>query len=294
MTKVKNAVILAAGYSSRFVPLCFDIPKGLLIVKGETLIERQIQQLKELDINDICIVTGAYAEQFAFLEKKHHVRLIFNSDYKTKNNFASLYVAKEFLSDTLVSSSDLFFTENIFQNEFENPYYASVYINGVTNQRCLTLDENDKIIATKYNGSDMWITFGGHAVLSADISDKLLHYMSLAYSQPECANKYWVDFQDEHLSEMPMYIKRLKQTDIVEFNTLKALQDFDTSFCAVKQSPTMQYIVNALGAKNERDLTNIIPIKTGNTAIGWCWRYKDEQYEYLNGIVKKIKGDSHV
>lgn len=95
MTKVKNAVILAAGYSSRFVPLCFDIPKGLLIVKGETLIERQIQQLKELDINDICIVTGAYAEQFAFLEKKHHVRLIFNSDYKTKNNFASLYVAKE-------------------------------------------------------------------------------------------------------------------------------------------------------------------------------------------------------
>lgn len=115
MTKVKNAVILAAGYSSRFVPLCFDIPKGLLIVKGETLIERQIQQLKELDINDICIVTGAYAEQFAFLEKKHHVRLIFNSDYKTKNNFASLYVAKEFLSDTLVSSSDLFLQKTYFR-----------------------------------------------------------------------------------------------------------------------------------------------------------------------------------
>ena len=44
--KVDNAVIMAAGLSSRFVPLSLEKPKGLLTVKGEILIERQIKQLK--------------------------------------------------------------------------------------------------------------------------------------------------------------------------------------------------------------------------------------------------------
>ena len=41
MTK-RNAIIMAAGTSSRFVPLSVERPKGLLEVKGEVLIERQI------------------------------------------------------------------------------------------------------------------------------------------------------------------------------------------------------------------------------------------------------------
>lgn len=32
MPRVDNAVILAAGFSSRFVPICFDKPKALLPV----------------------------------------------------------------------------------------------------------------------------------------------------------------------------------------------------------------------------------------------------------------------
>ena len=44
--RVDNAVILAAGASTRFIPLSLEQPKGLFEVKGEKLIERQIQQLK--------------------------------------------------------------------------------------------------------------------------------------------------------------------------------------------------------------------------------------------------------
>ena len=40
----RNAIILAAGTSSRFVPISFEIPKSLLKVRGEILIERQIKQ----------------------------------------------------------------------------------------------------------------------------------------------------------------------------------------------------------------------------------------------------------
>ena len=45
-----NAIIMAAGMSSRFAPLSYERPKGLLKVKGEVLIERQIRQLQEAGV----------------------------------------------------------------------------------------------------------------------------------------------------------------------------------------------------------------------------------------------------
>ena len=56
--KVDNAIIMAAGMSSRFVPLSFEKPKGLLVVKDEVLIERQIRQLLEAGIRQIILVLG--------------------------------------------------------------------------------------------------------------------------------------------------------------------------------------------------------------------------------------------
>ena len=42
--KVDNAVIMAAGESKRCRPLSDILPKGLFVVKGEVLIERQIDR----------------------------------------------------------------------------------------------------------------------------------------------------------------------------------------------------------------------------------------------------------
>ena len=44
--KPRNAVILAAGYGMRMVPINVEVPKGLLEIKGEPLIERLICQLQ--------------------------------------------------------------------------------------------------------------------------------------------------------------------------------------------------------------------------------------------------------
>ena len=51
----RNAIIIAAGTSSRFVPLSYEKPKGLVDVKSEVLIERQIRQLHEAGVNDVTI-----------------------------------------------------------------------------------------------------------------------------------------------------------------------------------------------------------------------------------------------
>ena len=277
--KVDNAVILAAGFSSRFVPVCFDIPKGLIPLRGETLIERQIRQLKDVGIYDITVVTGALAEKFDFLAEKHGVRLIYNKDFATKNNFASIYAARDYLGDTVISSSDLFFTRNIFQCSSEHAYYASIFVKGETKQRSLTLDGNDKIIRTCYGGRDTWITFGGQARFSKEISHKLIDCIAPVYDDPRFANKYWVDFQDEHLDSMPMYIKRLEASDIVEFNSLQALREFDTSYRSIAVSPTMRLICERHNA-DENELRDFKPIKDGNASVGCTYNFNNEKFEY--------------
>lgn len=63
--KVDNAVIMAAGMSSRFAPLSYEKPKGLMLVKGEILIEREIKQLQAAGITDITVVIGYMKEKFS-------------------------------------------------------------------------------------------------------------------------------------------------------------------------------------------------------------------------------------
>lgn len=65
--RVDNAVILAAGLSSRFAPISYERPKGLLKVRGEILIERQIKQLQAAGINEIFVVVGYKQEFFYYL-----------------------------------------------------------------------------------------------------------------------------------------------------------------------------------------------------------------------------------
>ena len=79
--KVNNAIIMAAGMSSRFAPLSYERPKGLLNVKGEILIEREIRQLQEAGITDITIVVGYMKEKFFYLEEKFGAKIVVNEDY---------------------------------------------------------------------------------------------------------------------------------------------------------------------------------------------------------------------
>ena len=95
--KVDRAIIMAAGFGSRFVPLTFETPKGLLEVFGERMIERQIKQLHEAGINDIIIVVGYLKEHFDYLIDKYDVKLIFNPDYSFKNNLSTLYHVREYI-----------------------------------------------------------------------------------------------------------------------------------------------------------------------------------------------------
>ena len=83
--RVKNAIILAAGMSTRFIPVSYELPKGLISVKGEVMIERQIRQLKEAGVQEIIVVVGYMMEKFFYLRSKYNVKLVVNNEFATKN-----------------------------------------------------------------------------------------------------------------------------------------------------------------------------------------------------------------
>ena len=114
MFNVDNAVILAAGFGSRFVPITYELPKGLVPVRGEPLLERQIRQLQEKGINDIIIAVGYLKEKFDYLIDKFGVRLVYNPEYAVKNNLASLYYVRAYLKNSYILSADNWMDTNIF------------------------------------------------------------------------------------------------------------------------------------------------------------------------------------
>ena len=92
--KVDNAIIMAAGTSSRFAPLSYEMPKALIEVKGDILIERQIRQLQQAGIRQIIVVVGYKKEQFEYLNNKFGVVIVENEEYLSRNNNGSIYAAK--------------------------------------------------------------------------------------------------------------------------------------------------------------------------------------------------------
>ena len=162
--KVDNAIIMAAGTASRFAPLSYERPKALIEVKGEVLIERQIRQLKEAGVPEIIIVTGYKSEQFEYLKEKFGVRLIKNEDYLTRNNNASIYVAKDHIKNTYICSSDNYFSENPFESEVDDSYYAAIYAEGDTKEWCMTEGADGYISGVTVGGRDAWFITRGKII----------------------------------------------------------------------------------------------------------------------------------
>ncbi|MGL5978280.1 MAG: NTP transferase domain-containing protein, partial [Erysipelotrichaceae bacterium] len=138
---VQRAIIMAAGLSSRFAPLSYERPKGLLVVRGEVLIERQIRQLQAAGVTEIIVVTGYLGQQYAYLADVFGVRLVANPYYKTRNNHSSLWMVADKLEDAWICSSDNYFLENPFLETPVEATYALVEQTTPANEYFVSLDE---------------------------------------------------------------------------------------------------------------------------------------------------------
>ena len=237
---------MAAGTSSRFAPLSYEKPKGLLNVKGEVLIERQIRQLQEAGISDITVVVGYKAEQFDYLADKFNVSLVLNEDYNQYNNTSSIIRVINKLENTYICSSDNYFPENVFLNKSSESYYSALYAEGRTSEYCIATDTQDTIISVTVSGKDSWYMVG-HVFFNKEFSERFRDIMIEEYPNEETKKGYWEDVYIKHINELPlMKIHRYNPHDIEEFDSLEELRLFDEKYINYTGSKIFQNICSAL------------------------------------------------
>jgi len=276
--KVDNAVILAAGLSSRFAPISYEKPKGLLTVRGEVLIERQIEQLLETGINEIIVVVGYKKELFFYLEEKYGVHIVVNPDFAARNNHSSLMRVREMLGNTYICVSDNYLATNPFRQYEWKASYSAEYADGPTDEWCLQFNKKNRITGATIGGKDSWY-MADHAYFDRTLSERFVEILEAEYDDPRTVDKLWETLFIEHVDELDMEVRFHEPGEIYEFDSLDEMKDFDPLFLENIDLEIFDNIVAVLGC-SKSEIHDVYPLKQGLTNLSCHFATDDGEYVY--------------
>lgn len=269
-TRPENAIILAAGFGMRMLPVNTELPKGLLEVKGEVLIERTIRQLHEVGIKEIYVVVGFMKEQYEYLIDKFDVKLVVNPDYATKNNLYSLNKVLCHVSNSYIIPCDVWCENNPYnKNELYTWYMVSeskvpastVGIN--RKKEAILIDDKlgNAILGTTYITKN-----------DADILKTLIEEMC---KDGNNSDKHWDDalFDCEDIS---IAAKVMKADEAVEINTYEQLREIDESSSYLK-SDAMKVVLEVMDATLD-EIKNVTIMKKGLTNRSFLFECRNKRY----------------
>ena len=227
--KVDNAVIMAAGLSKRFAPVSAYCPKGLTLVKGEILIERQIRQLQEVGITDIYVVVGYKKELFYYLRDAYNVTIVENDQYNTKDNPESLYLVKDILRNTYICSVDNYYPENPFHAYEYTGYYSSIHVQGETNEWCIETNPQGCIHKVAIGGYDANIMLG-HVYFDETFSRRFVKLLEQLEDNSDYWHHVWEYLYIHHMDALSLEIRKFDEQQILEFDSVDEAVAFDHEF----------------------------------------------------------------
>lgn len=229
--KVTNAIILAAGKSKRFKPISDYCPKGLSIVKGEVLVERQIKQLQAVGITDITLVVGYKKEMFFYLEDKYNVKIVVNEQYDTQDNISSLRLVLDRLDNTYICSVDNYYPENLFNVYEYRGFYSTIYVESNTDEWVVTTDEYGYINDVTIGAPSGHIMLG-FVYFDRQFSENFRQVILDVEGIDEYNHHVWEYLYMKHLDRLKLEIKEFDKTSILEFDTVDDAIYYDKDFLA--------------------------------------------------------------
>lgn len=267
----KNAIILAAGFGMRMVPINMEIPKGLLEVHGELLIERTIGQLHEAGIREIYVVVGFMKEKYEYLIDKSHVELVVNAEYATKNNMHSLKRVLGHLSNSYIIPCDIWCDRNPYRrHELYSWYMVSDLVD----------DDSPVRVNRKMELVSVPVHTGGNAMVG--ISYLLEEQAAAVRAQIEAYSqdpRYDGCFWEEALYQKDKMIVKARvvhSADVMEINTYEQLREMDSNSDHLK-TDAIQTICKALTASPD-EITDITVLKKGMTNRSFLFSCKGKRY----------------
>ena len=285
----RNAIILAAGFGMRMVPINTSTPKALLEVNGEPLIERTIRQLHEAGVTNITVVVGFMKEQFEYLIDEYGVDLAVNSEYSERNNLHSLAYVAGRIDNSYIIPCDIWCAVNPYSRTEPYSWY-------------MVSDKMDEDSTVRVNRKRELVTIpekeAGNAMIGisyltgreAQIVRENLHRMdtdedfddefweralygggSAAQASPNFSGK--PRFQRDR---MILQAKTVSASDFVEINTYEQLRELDSGSNHL-QSDAIHTICEALGC-SVSDITDISVLKKGMTNRSFLFSVKGSKY----------------
>ncbi|MCM1342916.1 MAG: NTP transferase domain-containing protein [Lachnospiraceae bacterium] len=267
----RNAVILAAGFGMRMVPINTQCPKALMEVNGEPLIERTIRHLHEVGIREIYIVVGFMKEQFEYLIDEFNVELIVNDSYAAKNNLHSLNLVSEHLSNSYIVPCDVWCDRNPFrQNELYSWYMVSDLVD----------NDSDVRVNRKMELVVVPDQVGGNAMIGISyLTEETACVVRERIRQLCSSSRYDGSFWEEALYEKDRMIVQARvvhAADVVEINTYEQLRELDEGSNQLR-SDAISVISEVLDVSTD-EISDIEVLKKGMTNRSFLFTAKGSKY----------------
>lgn len=268
----QHAVILAAGYGMRMVPINTEQPKGLLEVHHQTLMERLIQQLHAVGIKQIDVVVGFMKEHFEFLSDQYDVNLIINPHYHDRNNLYSLSLVKpSHLRNAYIIPSDIWFRKNPF-NEYElYPWYMMSDEHAQGQEWYVSRSLSFKPADAKHPGN----VPVGLAYLNNKVADKLAPQLQDDAQESQYYNAFWEEAVEES-AWRKITCRLIPANDFAEINTYEQLLNLDANSNHLN-SDAINIITKTLDIQRQ-DIHHITVMKKGMTNRSFMFTARPHRY----------------
>jgi len=218
-----RAILLAAGMGTRLRPITLNTPKSLIIVNKKPLLERQIEYLKEVGVEEIIVLTGYLSEKFQYLKEKYGVRLVYNDKYDVYNNIYSMYLVKDFLKNSYVIDADVYINQNFFVRDICKSTYFTAYKKAFKDEWKLNFNDSLRVKDIEVGSGEGYILSGVSYWNEKDatiIVDELQKVMDSGDFQ----NLYWDDIVRKNIYKLEVYIKKINEDSIYEIDNLDELE----------------------------------------------------------------------
>ncbi len=270
--KPQNAIILAAGFGLRMVPINNEVPKGLLEVRGDILIERLIEQLHEVGIYKIDIVVGFLKEKFEYLIDKYGVNLVYNPEYASKNNLQSLKLVENKISNTYILPCDIWSKINPFSNEELYSWYS--IMNMDDNESTVRINRQLELISIPE--SKVGNTMVGISYILEEEARLLRRNIKELSKDNFYDNSFWEEALFNGKEKINIYGRIFKPEEVVEINTYEKLREIDDRSRNLDTN-IINLISKELNVSN-KDIQDITVLKKGMTNRSFLFRVRDKKY----------------
>ena len=267
----QRAIILAAGFGMRMVPINMEVPKGLLEVNGEPIIERTIKQLHEVGVTEIYVVVGFMKEKYEYLIDAYGVELVVNSEYAEKNNLHSIKLVREHLENAYVVPCDIWCDRNPFhRHELYSWYMVSDFVDDESNVRVNR--KMELVTVPERAGGNAMIGICYLVKEDADVVSRRIEELCVD-------ERYDSSFWEAALYQkdrMMVAARVVHSSDVVEINTYEQLREIDSDSNQLK-TEAIQEICTALKVGTE-DITDITVLKKGMTNRSFLFSCRGEKF----------------